>query len=279
MRGRLVAVAALAAWLPVGAAAQQRAAVLSARPAAVDSAEAPQTLFTTRDAYVAAAFAAATLAMYPLDKRMADAVQDSVLQGNTALRRGATFFRWLGYPGSIGLTGTAYVVGRLGGHPAMADVGLHTTEAILLGEAITFSLKSVAGRTRPLIDPEHPYSFGLGRGWRNDDYQSFPSGHATAAFATAAATTSEVGRLWPERKLLVGGVLYGGATLVALSRMYNNKHWASDVVVGSAIGSFSGWKVVSYNHAHPDNRLDRLLLATTVVPLEGGVVVAWRVQF
>jgi hypothetical protein len=42
--------------------------------------------------------------------------------------------------------------------------------------------------------------------------------------------------------------MYGGAALVGLSRMYNNRHWASDVITGAAIGTFAGTKVVRYHH-------------------------------
>ena len=38
-----------------------------------------------------------------------------------------------------------------------------------------------------------------------------------------------------------------------ISRMYENWHWASDVVMGAAIGSFAGWKTVRYAHSHPGN--------------------------
>jgi membrane-associated phospholipid phosphatase len=48
--------------------------------------------------------------------------------------------------------------------------------------------------------------------------------------------------------------------MVGLSRMYHDKHWASDVVLGAAIGTFTGLKVVRYSHAHPNNRLDRAIL-------------------
>jgi len=69
-----------------------------------------------------------------------------------------------------------------------------------------------------------------------------PSGHATDGFVAAAAVTAETGRWWPRSTRIVGPLMYGGATMVGLSRMYHNKHWASDVVLGAAIGTFSGRK-------------------------------------
>jgi membrane-associated phospholipid phosphatase len=103
-----------------------------------------------------------------------------------------------------------------------------------------------------------------------------PSGHTTAAFAAASAATAEVGAHWPRHRTAVGITLYTAAGLVGLSRMYNNQHWASDVVVGAAVGTFSGWKVVGYTHAHPNNPVDRILLGTRVAPSPtGGVTLTW----
>ena len=54
--------------------------------------------------------------------------------------------------------------------------------------------------------------------------------------------------------------MYGGASLMGLSRIYNNQHWASDVMGGAAIGTLIGLKVVKYTHSHPGNRIDDKLI-------------------
>jgi hypothetical protein len=64
--------------------------------------------------------------------------------------------------------------------------------------------------------------------------------------------------------------MYGGATLIAASRMYNNKHWASDVLTGALIGSFAGRKVVRYHHSHPGNRIDDWFLSGSISHAENG---------
>ncbi|MFW6269745.1 MAG: phosphatase PAP2 family protein, partial [Bacillota bacterium] len=61
--------------------------------------------------------------------------------------------------------------------------------------------------------------------------KSFPSGHATGSFATATVLANH----YPE----LGKFAYTWASLVAISRMYEDAHWFSDVVVGSAIGYFT----------------------------------------
>lgn len=42
--------------------------------------------------------------------------------------------------------------------------------------------------------------------------------------------------------------------------MYNNMHWASDVVAGAAIGTIVGLHVVKYTHSHPDGAIDNKLI-------------------
>jgi membrane-associated phospholipid phosphatase len=64
--------------------------------------------------------------------------------------------------------------------------------------------------------------------------------------------------------------MYGGAALVGVSRMYNNRHWASDVIVGAGIGTFAGLKVVRFNRSHAGNRVDRVFLAGSLVPEPDG---------
>src|SRR6185503_3552921 len=95
---------------------------------------------------------------------------------------------------------------------------------------------------------------------RGDSYRSFPSGHTAAAFAAAAAVTAETSVWWPHTVYFIGPALYGGAAAVGVSRMYNNRHWASDVILGAAIGTFAGTKVVRFHRTHTGNKLDKSLL-------------------
>ena len=69
---------------------------------------------------------------------------------------------------------------------------------------------------------------------------------------------------------VIGPILYTGAALTGVSRMYNNRHWMSDVLVGAGVGTFAGLKVVRYQHSHPGNRIDRWLLKGSLSPAPGG---------
>ena len=234
-------------------------------------------LFQRRDLIVGGSFAALTIAMIPLDRHLALRLQDSTTQANRFLKTGTRRVQYFGDPGSVILSAGLYAIGRATGWRSGADIGLHSFEAVVLSGAITGGLKAITGRARPSAsggkDPDYFSFFG---GISNNRFQSFPSGHTTAAFAVASAVTSESRRWSPRATWIVAPAMYGTATLVGLSRMYNNAHWASDVVLGAGIGTFSGLKVVRYSHAHPDNRLDRALLGLHVAPGPAhGITVGW----
>lgn len=89
--------------------------------------------------------------------------------------------------------------------------------------AITFAegIKNTIGRTRP----NSPFK-------RN----SFPSGHTLSAFCSATILSEEYKSLSPWYS--IGG--YTTASLVGVSRVLNNRHWASDVLAGAGFGILSG---------------------------------------
>ena len=209
---------------------------------------------------------------------VAGELQDSSLQANSVLRRLSASARFLGFPGSAILGTSAYLAGRIGDMPRLAAIGLHGTEAIIVSYTVVWAGKNLIGRARPDQDPDDPFNFALGRGFRRGDpFESLPSGHTAAAFAAAAAVTAETREIWPAATPLLGPILYTGAFVVGVSRIYHNRHWASDVVTGAAIGTFSGLKVVKYHYGRRDNLLDRWLLPTAVLPAAGGLLLVWAI--
>jgi membrane-associated phospholipid phosphatase len=74
--------------------------------------------------------------------------------------------------------------------------------------------------------------------------------------------------------------MYGGASAVAFSRMYNNQHWATDVIMAAGIGTFAGNKVIRFNHqTNKHNRLDKLLLSASIMPTSReGFSISWSVR-
>ncbi|HTJ24362.1 MAG TPA: phosphatase PAP2 family protein [Gemmatimonadaceae bacterium] len=245
-----------------------------------DSAQLPHiSLFARDDAYLGAFFLVGTLALRPLDKRIAGELQEPSPQANRLLKNLATDVRLIADPGSLIIGTSMYAVGRLAHTKELADLGLHGEEAIGVATVVTSAIKLTAGRARPyVVRDTNPSDFGLLRGFtKGSDYSSFPSGHTMSAFAAAAVVANEASRWWPGSQWYVGTAMYAGATAVALSRMYDNKHWATDVIMGAGIGTFAGNKVVRFNHrTSPRNRLDRWLLSASVTPNgHDGLAVAW----
>lgn len=253
-------------------------AVPAASPAlaqARDTTTKAPSFFTSRDAILFAGLAGLALAMDPLDVHFAHQLQDPSNQQNRFLHRMATTFRLMGQPAPQIIGVGLYGVGRLTHNVKIERLAVHGVEAMMLGTVVTTGVKFVAGRARPSADPNKHLGFTLFKGFKGYDFQSFPSGHATTAFSVASAATAEYSH-WADEwhspsytKLLVGGVLYGGATLVGISRMYNNAHWASDVATGALVGTFAGIKTVRYNYRHPGNRVERWLVKLQVVPGQG----------
>ena len=109
---------------------------------------------------------------------------------------------------------------------------------------------------------------------------AFPSGHATAAFAFAAALSGEGRRRWARANRVTELLAYTAASLVALSRVYHDRHWASDAVMGSAIGLVTGRALVRYQHECPADAPDGRLppgraVRAAVIP----AAVSWSIRF
>ena len=247
---------------------------LAARVGAqVDTIRPTRSLFTWRDGVLAGAFVIGTISIRPLDKSAALSLQYPSRQKNRNLQRMASIVRNIALPGSTIIGPSMYAIGRLSKQDRVAQLGLHGTEALLLGAGMGTVLKDAFGRARPFVDTisPNPDDFQLLRGFkRGDDYRSFPSGHTLAAFAAAAAVSAETSRWWSWASYTIGPAMYGGAAAVGVSRMYNNRHWASDVILGAAIGTFAGTKVVRYHATHPGNRVDKWLINASFSPSNPG---------
>src|SRR5689334_4265772 len=196
------------------------APILPAQPALppkakADSAKTPAPLFTTKDLIAATAFTAGMIAMFPFDERLAKHLTNPGAQANRFFKNASTGVEWLANPGSLVIGGSLYVVGRAGHWERVADLGWHGTEAILVANALTYVLKGLNGRARPFVSGDtNPSDYKFLKGFGNGDRQSFPSGHATEAFAAASAVTAETGTWWPKSTWVIGPIMYGGATMV-----------------------------------------------------------------
>lgn len=104
---------------------------------------------------------------------------------------------------------------------------------------VTPLIKQVVGRARPFVG-EGTHSFDPFGG---KSRESFPSGHATNAFAAATAIAAHYD------SLAARTIIYSIATGVAYARVNDNVHWPSDVVAGALIGRAVA-KGVRFGHTH-----------------------------
>ena len=116
--------------------------------------------------------------------------------------------------------------------------------------------KTLSGRTRPVnFDPESPLNETRFHGpfykLPYGENSAFPSGHATLAFAAATVYAKEY-----KNTPIVPIISYSIASLISLSRITENRHWATDVLTGAALGYMCGTQVV--NNFHRFARLQRL---------------------
>lgn len=128
---------------------------------------------------------------------------------------------------AVPLAGVAYMGGTyfLGNEKQkqVSKIGLESAVSTLV---ITETLKNIVSRDRP----------------GNKGNDSFPSNHTAIAFSLATVISHE----YKDDKR-AGSVAYGLATVTGLSRLYDNRHWASDVVAGGLIGYYTAKTIIKLN--------------------------------
>ena len=116
----------------------------------------------------------------------------------------------------------------LSGDERMQDAAFTSFEAVVFANLATNMLKGIVGRARPWQE-EGAASFKPFSG-----NTSFPSGHATTAFAFTTPWLLYYANV-------PSGALFGLGVLTAFVRMADNVHWFTDVLVGGAIGFGTGY--------------------------------------
>ena len=143
-----------------------------------------------------------------------------------------------------------YLIGRRTGSSRVQHLGMDEIEALLIAEGIAEGVKLAVRRQRP---PELD-------GTQSHTY-SFPSGHATLTFAAATVFQQHLGYRAAIPTYLV-------ASYVAMSRLHDNRHFASDVVFGAATGIMIGRTVTWHGR--------NFYASPMLVPGGGGIMIAAR---
>jgi membrane-associated phospholipid phosphatase len=135
-------------------------------------------------------------------------------------------------------------------------------EAAGLGGVTAFGLKYIVARQRP-DQTSNPNQ------WFKSGGNSFPSFHATAAFAvgTVLAESGNDEYRWLRR--LLG---YGLGAGTSYERLKHNAHWLSDTVAGAALGAASA------NFTMKRTYPTREEASWSVVPVQGGAMLTYRIE-
>jgi membrane-associated phospholipid phosphatase len=197
-------------------------------------------------------------ALYLGDRTIYDAVQRNRTAFSNRFARDITPF---GGQRAIDVSVLLIGAGALTRDFHVRDAGRDSLEAELLAAGVlTPLLKRGFGRARPVQDEGahsfHPLSV---------HFASFPSGHATNAFAAATAIAAHYDSWY------VPAIAYSIASGVAVSRVNDRAHFASDVLAGALIGRGVA-KAIVWRH-RTGTRVSMLPLITT-----GGVGVLVRVR-
>lgn len=180
----------------------------------------------------------------------------SFLDQGVQARYGQNTGGLLASPGSLAggpscmlpLMGGLFLAGRVSHSGTFRAATYDMAQAFIVNSTYTEILKRAVGRQRPDLS----------------DNKSFPSGHASNAFALATVANAHFGAK-------VGIPAYLAAGAIGLARVDKNKHNLSDVVAGSALGYIVGRTVVKQDGGTTRGRKTRFQLVPSAPPSGAGV--------
>jgi hypothetical protein len=259
--------------------------MLAARTAAAQGdTSTPKTFYAPRDAIAGAAFVAASAGLSLFDVRIARYFQDT---SHVHVREGQRLDNTFSHINETTLTvgGLAvYAIARVTKLQTVADVSFHMAESVAAASLTAQAIRGPLGRTRPRAsDPPFgdQYDFHFLKGFTSFNQRAFPSIHSSSGFAAASALVAEVDRRDPGALWYVAVPAYALAMTPGLARMYLGQHWASDIFSGAFLGTFYGWRIVSYSHSHPTTPVDRVFLGKVkqsnahLSPRPGSFALSW----
>ncbi len=134
-------------------------------------------------------------------------------------------------PFQLSISGIALGAGAIAHSKPLINFALDNLQAQVYTGGLTWLVKELSTRARPRTGGG-AYSWHGPFGKSGDAYASFFSGHASISYCTATMIF-----LHSHKKWWVGLISYTAATGVAISRIQKQAHWASDIILGSVVGS------------------------------------------
>jgi len=158
-----------------------------------------------------------------------------------------TAYGYVQYPSIFGAA--LYTAGLLTREIELRKTGRMLIQSLVYSGTLTIGLRYLLGRTRPFTSKtgsQYEFTWFQMAG----DTQSFPAGHVVVAMATSTILAETINN-WVARVLF-----YGMAGLTAYARLYNDKHWLSDVLFASALG-YASAKFVMHQEEEREEELKK----------------------
>ncbi|OGS50478.1 MAG: hypothetical protein A3J79_11170 [Elusimicrobia bacterium RIFOXYB2_FULL_62_6] len=172
--------------------------------------------------------------LYSLDGQIRRAAAKNRTEGLDDLSPTAEKLGNGGY--DLALAGALAGAGCLFRDEKLRDTSLLAVESFLAANAVGSVVKYAAGRSRPYAgNGKRTFKPFIFKSYST----SFPSGHTVSAFAVASVYAAGYDNFW------AGAAAYGAASVLALQRIYSDKHWASDVFAGAVLGTAAGRAVTA----------------------------------
>jgi len=142
------------------------------------------------------------------------------------------------------LIGALYITGVVSKNRNLEHASLMAAKSLLISTALYTTAKIFIRRQRPTTT-DNPFSYSAP--FNSDSrYTSFPSGHTLTVTTVATAFAEIYGKDYP----WVPWAAYGLATLTGVTRLYQNRHWSSDIWIGASLGWFVTRTVIRSQRRH-----------------------------
>jgi len=188
--------------------------------------------FSSTDWLKTSAFVLATGLAFSLDPKIKSSVNNHQSPFMDNITGFGEKYGIISYAGAF--AGGIYLTGKILCDKEISTTGRMLVESVLYSGLAVLLIKYTVGRSRPYAN-EGPNNF-FDHTFTEQNV-SFPSGHTAMAFSVSTILARRINNTYASI------ALYGLAGFTGYQRIYDNKHWFSDVFVGAALGYFIGTSI------------------------------------
>ncbi len=194
--------------------------------------------YKKKDWLIAAPIISSTFFLIQYDESISKRIKELKLQHQGV--KNVSPILSLGGDGKIAVPASVllYAGGMIFKDTKLKQTGMLSMQAMLHAAIISQVLKMITSRQRPSAEngKDHWYWFPnylkqFDNGYNGPACNSFPSGHTITVWSLATVIASQYKDQW-----IIPVLCYSTAILTGLSRITEDAHWSSDVLMGAALG-------------------------------------------